>query len=219
MWHSQGTGHWASEEKRRLAHLEPFFVHALTARAESKAALVDSGEIGLIIANSVGEPVHFSAEGRRLLFLVTNPRSVSGTAPGSSAVLPAPVARLCQSLYRIFLDDASASAPTYHHSNVWGVFVFRAQWLDQGDPASGLIGITISHKVPLPIRLIRGVKRFPLTRRQAQICILMATGASNDTIAQELGISKHTAIAHGRWIYNKLDVHNRSELVSKLLSN
>ncbi len=32
-------------------------------------------------------------------------------------------------------------------------------------------------------------------------------------------ISKHTAIAHGRWIYNKLDVHNRAELVSKLLSN
>ena len=32
------------------------------------------------------------------------------------------------------------------------------------------------------------------------------------------GISKHTANEHARWIYNKLDVHSRSELVSKMLS-
>jgi len=34
-----------------------------------------------------------------------------------------------------------------------------------------------------------------------------------------MGVSKHTAIAHGRSIYNKLQVHNRAELVGKLLSN
>jgi DNA-binding CsgD family transcriptional regulator len=138
---------------------------------------------------------------------------------GRSAVLPAPIARLCQSLSKVFSDGASASPPTYHHANVWGGFTFRAQWLDQDDPASGLIGITVSHKVPLPVRLIRSVTRLSLTRRQAQVCMLMASGISNDKIAEQLGISRHTAIAHGRWIYNKLDVHNRAELVSKLLSN
>jgi DNA-binding CsgD family transcriptional regulator len=46
----------------------------------------------------------------------------------------------------------------------------------------------------------------------------MASGASNESIAQRLGISRHTAKEHGRWIYNKLDVHNRAELVAKLLS-
>ena len=34
---------------------------------------------------------------------------------------------------------------------------------------------------------------------------------------KRLGISRHTAIAHGRWIYHKLDVHNRAELVNRLL--
>ncbi len=58
----------------------------------------------------------------------------------------------------------------------------------------------------------------PLNSREAEVCLHMANGASNEAIADRLGISKHTAITHGRWIYTKLDVHNRAELVSKLLS-
>jgi DNA-binding CsgD family transcriptional regulator len=63
---------------------------------------------------------------------------------------------------------------------------------------------------------MRNIQRLPLSNRQGQVCFLMANGATNDAIAERLGISKHTAIAHGRWIYNKLDVHNRTELVNRL---
>jgi DNA-binding CsgD family transcriptional regulator len=33
-----------------------------------------------------------------------------------------------------------------------------------------------------------------------------------------LGVSQHTAIAHGRNIYAKLNVRNRAELAAKVLS-
>ena len=118
----------------------------------------------------------------------------------------------------VFSDAAAGAAPTCHHANVWGGFTFRAQWLEKDDPASGLIAITISHKVPLPIRLMRSVQKLPLSRRQAEVCLLMATGASNEAVAEQLGISKHTANEHSRWIYSKLDVHSRAELVTKLLT-
>jgi len=62
------------------------------------------------------------------------------------------------------------------------------------------------------------VEKLPLSRRQAEVCVLLATGASNEKVAERLGISKLTAIEHARWIYNKLDVHSRGELVSKILS-
>jgi DNA-binding CsgD family transcriptional regulator len=218
MWRSSGAGVWTSGEKQLLASLESFFVHALTAHAASEAPLVDSGSSGLIIASPEGKPVYSSAEGRRLLFYATHARIGPAAANGKQDVLPPPVVRLCRTLSEIFADDASPSAPTYRHSNVWGGFTFRAEWLDQDDPASGLIGITVSHRVPLPIRLMRSVQQLPLSRRQAEVCVLMATGASNDVVAERLGITRHTAIAHGRWIYNKLDVHNRSELVTKLLA-
>jgi DNA-binding CsgD family transcriptional regulator len=47
----------------------------------------------------------------------------------------------------------------------------------------------------------------------------MASGYSHESIADRLGISRHTSNEHGRWIFSKLDVHNRTELVSKILSN
>jgi len=218
MWRTKHAGAWTPDEKRRLASLESFFVHALTG-ATASGALVDSGEVGLIVANAAGKPVYFSAKGRKLLFLATNPRVVSGRTVVPSGQLPTPVAQLCRRLSRIFSDDASATAPIHHHANVWGGFTFRAQWLDRSQAGSGLIGITVSHHVPLTIKLTRNLGRLPLSRRQAEVCLLMASGLSQDKIAERLGISRHTANQHGRWIYNKLDVHSRAELVNKVLSS
>ena len=103
MWPSPGRGDWTPEEKRRLASLESFFIHALTAPAASEAPMIDSGESGLIIADAAGKPIHFSAEGRRLLFLATSPRSMPGTVVDRSNVLPTPVVQLCRNLARSLL--------------------------------------------------------------------------------------------------------------------
>jgi DNA-binding CsgD family transcriptional regulator len=45
----------------------------------------------------------------------------------------------------------------------------------------------------------------------------MAQGLSYAEIAEKLHISPHTAVAHSRWIYDKLGVSSRSELIDKLL--
>jgi DNA-binding CsgD family transcriptional regulator len=63
------------------------------------------------------------------------------------------------------------------------------------------------------------MEHLSLTNRQAQVCLLMAIGLSYAAIAQRLEISRHTAIAHSRWIYNTLNVGNRTELVNRLLAS
>jgi DNA-binding CsgD family transcriptional regulator len=218
LWRSKTAFDWTAEEKRRLASLYSFFVHALTGHGDGEAPLVDSGESGLIVATADGRPVHLSAEGRRLLFLATHPRSIADTATSRPVVLPPAVAALCRNLSAIFSDDAVAAAPIHRLANVWGGFSFRAEWLDQDRPGSGLVGITLSRKLPMPIRLVRSVRNLSLSPRQTEVCVLMASGASNEAIAERLGISRHTAGEHARWIFNKLDVHSRAELVSRLLS-
>ena len=133
--------------------LEPFFAYALTVRAPHDGPLAESGRSGVIIANSAGRPVHLSAEAPAapLSGRLSEGRAWDQGQPGAG--LPAPVVRICRNLSRASSGDADASAPVYHHRNVWGGFRFRAEWLDGNDPASGLIAITVTHQEPLPIAL------------------------------------------------------------------
>ena len=218
MWRTTGAAAWTADEKRTLAGLERFFVHALTAPAADDVPLVDSGQSGLLIADRDGRSVYSSAEGRRLLYYATHATIGPSWSTGQKSSLPRPLVQLCRNLSQIFTEEPASVAPSFRCTNLWGGFTFRAQWLNGDETACGLIGITVTHEVPLPIRLMRTVRLLPLSRRQTEVCVLMAIGASSDLVATQLGISRNTALAHGRSIYDKLDVHNRSELLTKLLS-
>ncbi len=209
---------WTADEKRRLAALEPFLARLLREKSASDGPLADGGNSGFVVADTNGTPLSMSDEGRRLLHLATHPYITADTDFSRWGMLPAPLVAICQNLVRVFTDDPFADAPVYYHRNAWGGFRFEAQWLKNGDPAAGLIGVTVTHNEPRSVALLRRVGELPLSRRQAEVCLLMANGNSAESVAEQLGISKHTAIAHGRWIYNKLDVHNRAELVNRLLS-
>lgn len=52
-----------------------------------------------------------------------------------------------------------------------------------------------------------------LTDREKQVLKLVAEGNSNKEVAQVLGISVKTAMSHRERVMQKLDVHNRTDLV------
>jgi DNA-binding NarL/FixJ family response regulator len=52
-----------------------------------------------------------------------------------------------------------------------------------------------------------------LTDREKQVLKLVAEGKSNKEVAELLGISVKTAMSHREHAMNKLDLHNRTELV------
>ena len=58
-----------------------------------------------------------------------------------------------------------------------------------------------------------------LSRREAEVLLLIARGNSNKEIAYELGISYHTVVNHVRNLFEKLEVHNRTEATRIALRN
>jgi DNA-binding CsgD family transcriptional regulator len=50
----------------------------------------------------------------------------------------------------------------------------------------------------------------PITRREADVLARLAAGRTNDGIAHDLRISRHTVIRHVESVYAKLDVHTRA---------
>ena len=55
--------------------------------------------------------------------------------------------------------------------------------------------------------------RFGLTAREADIMGLYAQGRSRAFISAQLVISENTVRDHLKYIYRKLDVHNKQELI------
>jgi DNA-binding CsgD family transcriptional regulator len=213
-----GDRWFSPEEKRRLLRLERFLAHAFARSSKIHAPLTDSGRRGLLIADTEGRLLDFSAQGRRLLFLATHPRIAPTTDFSAVDTLPFPLIQVCKDLARVFSGDVSASAPVHSCRNIWGAFTFHAHWLEGPGSNSGLIGITISHREPFLIRLTHSIGHFRLSRRQTEVCLLMATGASIEQIAEQLGLSPHTVVAHSRTVYEQLGVHNRTALLNRLLA-
>ena len=88
LYRSPGTRPWSSEDKRQLAALESFFVHALTSDSKDDVPLIDSGRSGLIVADPNGKPLFFSPEGERLLLLAAHSRIAADTAFSAAITLP-----------------------------------------------------------------------------------------------------------------------------------
>jgi ATP/maltotriose-dependent transcriptional regulator MalT len=54
-----------------------------------------------------------------------------------------------------------------------------------------------------------------LTNRELEVMQLIASGASNAEIAQELYIAVGTVKNHVKNIYSKLDVHSRAQAIAR----
>jgi DNA-binding CsgD family transcriptional regulator len=70
-----------------------------------------------------------------------------------------------------------------------------------------------------PELLTAGVVRehFALTRKEAEVALLLARGAGTARIAEALFLSPHTVRRHTENIFRKLDVRTRSEAAAKLI--
>lgn len=71
----------------------------------------------------------------------------------------------------------------------------------------------ISDPLPSVAELMRCIG---VTQRQAEVMRLLALGLSNDQIARQLGISRHTVRHHCEWVFLKLAVHSRKALALEI---
>jgi DNA-binding CsgD family transcriptional regulator len=214
------------EEHRRLARLAPFVAHALedVTHDPVETAVADGEDTGLLIVDMLGKPVHISSRARALLRLAGHSRIAPGQLWNDD--VHRAIARICRRLAAVSRHEpGSESQPEWSCRNSWGGFVFRAHWLQKPlDPEpealvpGQLIGVTIRHREPLPLALMRRMQHLPLPDRQMQVCLSLAAGHSLRVIGERMGVTRHTVDYHCRELYARFDVSSRHELIGKLLS-
>lgn len=81
---------------------------------------------------------------------------------------------------------------------------------------------TEERSVPIPLSLdncyMRLIERYGLTKREFDVLKLIINGASTKSIAQSLFVSVSTVRTHIGNLFQKLDAHNRAELIAKLMN-
>lgn len=65
------------------------------------------------------------------------------------------------------------------------------------------------------IRIPHSATKEPLSQREIEVLQLLATGLSNKGIAQTLVIAVSTVKKHLKNIYQKLNVHSRTEAIAR----
>ncbi|WKJ90060.1 helix-turn-helix transcriptional regulator [Methylomonas montana] len=206
-----------SHDQTQLTRLMPYVFHAYHAANEVDFEPSPDGTSGMIIMNPQGDMLYQSPEAKLLLREARFPRLL--TDQRAEDRLQAKLAELCRNLCSISRGQ-EAPPPSFTHAGSNGQFQFRAYWLEgcQRQPG-GLIGILIEHREPLVLKVLRGMRDLPLSPAQRDVTLLLARGLTPEQICSCLHIKPSTLKDHIGKIYQKLDIHQREELLPKLLAS
>jgi DNA-binding CsgD family transcriptional regulator len=209
-------------ELQPMSRVQHWIAHALEPRAPAATLEYDNKENALIVVGGNLRIHHLSPNAERLMTLAF------GEHWRQKGALPEDLLRILQSIRQINNTDHAWRPPVMDKISPWGRFSFRAYILDAtpenvGDQISAgnhiaAYGITVTHDVPVALRLIEAISKASLTSRQTEICYWLARGWSHQQIAERCGISINTAIYHRRQIYAQFNANNRKELTESVLS-
>ena len=97
---------------------------------------------------------------------------------------------------------------------------YRLQATSVGLPAEhATVMAFVARCSPAALSDVELLARYHLTSRERQVARLLAAGMSDGAVANELGISWHTARRHAERVLQKLGVHARTEVAAMLLGD
>ena len=224
------------DDMQRLDRLRPWLAHAfrrspsVDVRHANEAPVSASGAkllSGQLIATSDASLVHQTAGLDFLLrVLAGEPANYLRPMPTRDS-LPAPVLKVLRQIAGT-ANGLSSTPPRKQISTAYGVFTLEAKWLVPAgtlpadaarDPKSCLIAVTIElheHSIAHAARVLRDSGATPA---QTKVGIHLALGKTRPVIADELGLQLCSVADHSKKLYQTLDVHNSTELGTKIWLN
>ena len=107
----------------------------------------------------------------------------------------------------VFIDKGTAIASILHEAISRAIVPEHARRVLAAFPSANRLSDSLP---PLPSPLIE-----PISERKREVLRYIAEGFTNHEIAARLYLSLYTVKAHARSIYDKLDVHTRTQAVAK----
>lgn len=182
---------------------------SLASRREGLVRLVDESSDGLALFDTAGECMHRNRALDRILAEEPN-----------RAPLEAGITRAARALTRLLGRDGRLqhAQAAFEREVDTGAhrYLLRAT---RGEEMVGRRGAIIIMVQPMRTRVPSATQlghRFGLTRRESDVALLLAHGASNKRVAAELAVTEFTARRHTERVLRKLRVNSRSQVAARL---
>ena len=180
---------------------------------------VESDQEGLVVVDGQGRIVQGTAQALNLLSMATQPRFNRVTPPLASGDPTPETVKGLLSRLRTVLQGGESLPPRDTFETPWGRFLLSAYALsDEQEGEIGLAAIQVRRQERLVVKLAQAMHGLGLPPQQREVALLIAQGKSNLEIAQALSVSPNTASYHIKQLFMRLDAHERSEALQKILA-
>lgn len=224
------------DDVSRLDRLRPWLSHALRpcglreAHRDFENPIRAAGPpvaSGDLILTAEGELVYETAGVTFLLRILTGEKSNFTQRVTASGTLAAPVL----SLVRRIVGAANGSfvqPPRMQLATAYGILTLEAKWLiPEGitpmevaeDPKDCLIAVTIELRQNAIAHAATVLRERGATPAEIRVGVQLALGEARPVIADRLGIQISTVADLTKKLYQKLEIHNSSELSARLWLN
>ncbi len=203
IWRAKNRPDFGKREVALLDFILPYFRNALRnarviAAAQGIAGfwqrLLENTNIALFLFDEEGNPVYQNGSARL----------IEQSLPNAD--------------YASFYDHIHSMARGTHFPTEWGPYFLSVFPASQNgvQPLTAVMAYRVS-SAPAVINKDFLAKRYQLSPRETEICLLVCKGLVDREIASVLGIAFSTVRTHLKHIFLKTDATNRSELISVLL--
>ena len=215
---------FVDSERHRLDMISEYLGHLMSAPGTLGDGFMNSAltiDHGVIIANSSGKVIHINEHANKLLYMLKNPQNLvprwykSGKIDLFTELIP----ELCYRLRLVFQSIENTPTPAIEVTNEFGRFELRSTPLNAlSEEFPQLVNITITRKVPLSLAITDRLDNINLTPKQREIALGLCLGASTTKLASQLNITQGTVKSHTKDLYERLDVNDRTGLLSKVIA-
>ena len=224
------------DDVQRLDRLRPWLAHAFRRSPSGDSRQEDEAPIATAGATVLGGQLIVSSDARILFqtkslefllrILEGDPTNFTRYVPTRDG-LPSTVLKILRQITGA-ANGTSNTPPRMQVSTAYGVLTLEAKWLLPAgtlpedaarDPKACLVSVTVElHEHPIA-HAARVLRESGATAAQTKVGIQLALGKTRPEIAVELGLQRSSIADHSKKLYQALDVHNSTELGTKIWLN
>jgi len=222
LYRPKSAAAFSAAQRTELSAVMRYVAHGVSRRSDAATGpqeFLDTEDDNIFFIGVDGDIRQLSSAAQRLLALATQDALGPEQTGAQTHEGARPTLRLLAERLQAILSTGQGPPPSAVLHTAWGRFVLRAY--ATSDPplgADAIIAVKIQRQEPMLLKFVDALSELALSPQQREVAVGLARGASNRELAEALGVSVNTVSYHVKQLFQRLDTHDRQQMVATVLA-